>query len=158
MAKKQSRNVEDNQKKFLTAFEFALSIGDACQASGVSERTVLRWRRDDEAFMEAFTRTDESRGDFLEERMFNILDWATAPEQYERILSKPTLLVFAIKGAKRAKYGESGSGSSEAVQKLVDMVTKLSDTTPVQTEESVTETVSPRVESDLERLLADIPE
>ena len=159
----QAQPVTNNQRTFLAAFEYALSVVDACKAADVTERTVQRWRKESPDFLEAFEKTNANRGDFLEERMFNILSWATEPDPvtggYERILGKPTLLTFALKGAKRAKYGDTGGGSSEDVKKLIELVTGIRDDIPAtdgQIEESDAST--PAFITQLERDLENLPD
>ena len=121
-----SSDKAENQRQFLAAFQYALCIKDACEAAGVTEKTVQLWRRDPE-FAVQFDVTNEVRGDFLEERMFNLLDWATQPEQYPLLLKKPTILIFALKAAKREKYGDRGTGGEEGSKKLLEALLQLSD-------------------------------
>ena len=146
-----SQQKEENQRRFLVAFEYALSISDACRAAEVSERVVQHWRHSDESFAEAFAATDIARGDFLEERMFAILDWGTQPENYKIMLQKPTLLIFALKATKSVKYGDKATGGNEELQQMLDVLMKVRDEPPAELSH-----VESGLTHELEELLGDL--
>lgn len=123
-----SQTTADDKNRFLSAFQFSLHIDEALKASHTSERELNKWRRHDPEFAERFELTNVARGDFLEERMFNILAWATKDaEGYKLMINKPTLLTFALKGLKREKYGDRGGAGGEDTRRLLESVLALSD-------------------------------
>ena len=145
---------ENSQRLFLAAFQYTLTSKEACDEVGISEATLNRWRREDPTFEERFELTNDARGDFLEERMFNILNWATNdPEGYKLIIQKPTLFTFALKGLKREKYGDRGGGTGEEARRLLEGLLRMTDKDEGEGEPPGPTGLTAGVRSEIEELL-----
>lgn len=119
-------STKQNQDRFLEAFAASLSITAAAKEVNVGVNTVGNWRRNDaEGFRARFNQTNESRLDNLEERMFQVIGWATREENFAQALRYPTLLMFALK-AGRPQYRDSVQAATGAAD-LVSALAKISD-------------------------------
>ncbi len=115
-----------NQARFLEHLESAVSIQAACKSAGVSATTVSRWRTaDTNGFAAKFAMANEQRLNLLEDRMFQCLDWATTPENFDKLLRYPTLYMFALKAGK-PQYRDSVQ-SAQGAADLVAALAKLND-------------------------------
>ena len=110
------------KKRFLAAYAHTGVILHACRAANVGRTTYYEWTEQDPDFATAAGFALAEAGDRLEE---HAIEWATVgvktvKEVYERndrgelVLTRreesrdisPTILIFALKGAKPEKYRE----------------------------------------------------
>lgn len=122
MAGATAYTTEQAKKRFLAAYALTGVILHACRAAKVGRTTYYEWTESDPDFSAAAGFALAEAGDRLEQ---HAIEWATVgvktiKEVYERndkgdlVLVKreesrdvsPTLLIFALKGAKPEKYRE----------------------------------------------------
>ena len=128
MAKKQAgETVQDRQARFLEAFAKSFTDTKACSDTGISRATLYSWLRNDTDFALRYETGVVDRGLRLESRMFDVLEWATEPENYKEILHHPSLLQSALRGAMPEKYGDKNLASQEDAKRLLDELMKMKD-------------------------------
>ena len=144
------QNIKDAQDKFLEAFANSLSCAQACREVNESYARVQGWRRNDtNNFKALFLAANERRLDNLEERMFNVIEWATREENFAQALRYPTLLMFALK-AGRPMYRDSVQVATGAAD-LLAAISKLSDSdeSPAQSDKPEDEPLKRPIEGHL---------
>ena len=113
------------QENFLRAFKEALSIPCAAQAVGITVSIVYRWLRLDVCqFRTRFNGANITRAESLEERVFDVVAWATRPENFLHALRYPTLLLRTLERLRPEEWGQRGAMAEEA-RKTLDTVLKL---------------------------------
>lgn len=118
--------VRTRQDKYLEVLVHCVSEQAACKEANISRTTVERWRHNDvEGFNARYAVANEARLNRLEDRMFECLDWATTPENFEKLLRYPTLYMFALKAGK-PQYRDSVQSAGGAAE-LLQALTKLQD-------------------------------
>ena len=146
-----AKSVYDRQVAFLESFTESLSCAQACRAISETYASVQGWRRNDtNGFKSKYMVANERRLDNLEERMFNVIEWATREENFKDALRYPTLLMFALK-AGRPMYRDSVQAATGAAD-LLAAISKLSDD-----DESPTQVDSPVDEGSKRPLERSIP-
>lgn len=119
-------SIKDRQDRFIIEFEESISIAQCCRSLNESYGAVMQWKaRDTMSFRVRFTAANERRLDNLEERMFNVIEWATKEENFKDALRYPTLLMFALK-AGRPMYRDSVQVATGAAD-LIAAISKLDD-------------------------------
>jgi DNA-binding GntR family transcriptional regulator len=125
--------VEDRQNRALIALRQAVTLKAAAQAAGVNPSTIYSWIRNDlHGFSARYDEANRDRMDNLEGRMFDVLNWATGEENYEKTLRYPNLMMFALRGAFPERYGDRSVMGSEDAQKLLEELRKMKDEPTVQ--------------------------
>ena len=128
MAKKQAgETVKDRQDRFLLAFSGSFTDTKACEDTGISRSTLYNWLRNDAEFALRYENGVVDRGLRLESRMFDVLEWATNPENYKEILHHPSLLQSALRGAMPDKYGDKNLASQEDAKRMLEELMKMKD-------------------------------
>jgi len=89
---------------------------------------LYKWLREDvRGFSARYEEANRDRLHNLESRMFDVLQWASDPDRYDKLLRYPTLLMFALKGGFPEKYGEKGTIGADDAKKLFDELMKMKD-------------------------------
>jgi hypothetical protein len=116
-----------HQQSFLGNYATAGTILSAAKAANVSRQTVYNWRDSGAlAFRERFQAARESFRESLEDIMFQRL---RDPKTH------PVLLIFALKGHWRDKYGDTAVPSEDSAK---DVLRTLMDWKPRAMEEAET--------------------
>ena len=147
-----SADKEANQQRFLAIFPECLSISAAARVVGISDDVIHKWRREDENFRAAFDLANINRGDLLEERMFNALDWVASPDNYKLLIQKPALFIVALKASKD-KYRERGVGGDDELRRMMEEILKIKDTQSGPKTTARESTDQPRLTTELEAIL-----
>lgn len=63
-----------DKEDFLKAYKNRASISDACKAANISRMTFYRWKEEDEEFAESVIEIDESKIDYVEDKLFENID------------------------------------------------------------------------------------
>ena len=120
--------IGDRQERFLLVFRETVNVKEALAAAGIHPSTLSRWITGDmEGFTAKYDEADKVRLKNLEERMFDVLNWASDPERYDKILRYPNLLMFALKGAFPERYGDKGTIGQDEARRLFDELMKMKD-------------------------------
>jgi len=119
------------QDAFLASLIKTGSVKQSLESADVKHATFAMWKfRDTHGFKERFARSLEIRNDArleaLEEQMFAALEWVSLPENYDKLIRYPTLLMFALK-AGRPMYRDSNQVVAAGAADLLSAITKLSD-------------------------------
>lgn len=133
-------SIPDKHDRFIRTFEQSISCAAACRAEDIPYSTLQSWRSKDlYGFRARYMAANERRLDNLEERMFDLLNWATEEGNFAQALRYPTLLMFALK-AGRPMYRDSVQAATGAAD-LLAAIAKLSDAhdNPAQPDEPVNE-------------------
>jgi len=63
-----------DKEDFLKAYKNRSSISDACKAANISRMTFYRWREEDQEFAESVIEIEESKIDYVEDKLFENID------------------------------------------------------------------------------------
>ena len=66
------------------------------------------------SFRNRFADASQVRAESLEERVFAVVEWATQPDQFEKALRYPTLILRALEAAKPETWGQRGNMTEDA--------------------------------------------
>ena len=125
---KPGETMADRQERCLIAFRNSVTDGEAAKAAGISRDTLYRWIREDvDGFSARYDEANRNRLANLESRMFDVLNWASTPENYDKLLRYPNLLMFALKGAYPERYGDKGAIGQDEAKRLFDQLMKMKD-------------------------------
>ena len=107
-----------NQIAALTGFIQAIgNVAAACQIANISRQTWYQWKRNDQNFQRALESVDEFFADQLE-----------AAAQQFAFKGDSVLLIFMLKGKRRAKYDDAYARQERAFEKgalPADMITPV---------------------------------
>jgi len=110
---------DQRKAEFVDAFKTAGTIRGAAKATGVAARTHYDWVKQDEAYAREFDFAQKEFGEKVEDVMF------------DRIFNDPkchhVLIIFALKGLMREKYGDRVIPFDEAAADTLDKLLNLSD-------------------------------
>lgn len=107
------------QEAFLKAFSRRGTILRASKDVGITRQCAQRWWSDDVyGFRERLAGATADHSDRLEEKLFE--------QTLETEKPNPILLIFALKGAKREKYGDSVVVHNDRAGELLEAVRGLS--------------------------------
>ena len=114
----QGAGVVDRQGRFLTAFAHHGTITYAAKEIGIDRRTVQLWFDNDSYdFRTRMAQATAEHSDRLEARLFQQTLDVDKPN--------PILLIFALKGAKRDKYGDHVTVTNDNAHELLAAVRGL---------------------------------
>ena len=63
-----------DKEDFLKAYKNRSSISDACKSANISRMTFYRWREEDQEFAESVIEIEESKIDYVEDKLFENID------------------------------------------------------------------------------------
>lgn len=110
--------IKARQEAFLTAFAQYGVVSTASKEAGVHRHTVTDWLTTDrDDFRNRMTDAVSEHSDKLEARLFNQVLDVEKPN--------PILLIFALKGAKRDKYGDHVTVTNDNAHELLAAVRGL---------------------------------
>ena len=115
------------QDAFLTAFATYGVVSKAAKEADVHRHTVSRWFDSDrDGFRQRLIDATAEHSDKLEAKLFN--------QVLDRENPNPILLIFALKGAKRDKYGDSVVVHNDNASELLAAVRGLPSANVVEGE------------------------
>lgn len=104
---------DEKDAKFLEGLAAGLPVGKACELAGYVRRTVYDWRREDEAFAQAWADADEAAVERMEaEADRRAVEGTRKPVFYQGQICgeiaefSDTLLMFRLKGKRPDIYRE----------------------------------------------------
>ena len=101
----------ETQNRFLEEYQRVGTIKSAATAANVSRETVYQWQRTNRyGFGDRFRGAQETFREELEEIMF---------ERLRDPKTNPVLLIFALKGHYREKYGDSAQSTDDAAKQTL---------------------------------------
>lgn len=115
------RKTLDSQERFLLAFANLGTILRAAPVAGISRGLVQTWRNQDVlGFKLRFRNAQDAFGEKLEQRMFELLEKLESGQT-------PILLIFALKGWIKARYGDQSVVSDSESQVIHQSLKRLVD-------------------------------
>jgi hypothetical protein len=94
-----SARMADGKAKFIAMFAVSANVRLSCIAAGVARTTAYGWRKDDEAFKDAWREARAQACDILEAKA-----WERATRQID---PSDTLLIFLLKAHRKRKFREN---------------------------------------------------
>ena len=99
------------QDRFLIAFRELGVISKACEAVGIDNTSVAKWKKQDILFLERYNEAQRIHNDKLEGMLFDLVGEMHKNLDYK---ANPTLLIFALNGAMPTKYKGVAQSTNDA--------------------------------------------